>query len=70
MRSTVRANLMSIEASVALPSTSSAYPKNALGTLRAANNLSLKYSTSVIPSYCKPGVVSILVVASLPLNGM
>ena len=50
MRSTVRANLMSSAANVALPSVFSSYPKNALGTLSAANNLSLKYSTSVMPS--------------------
>ena len=43
---------------------------NALGTLSAAIILSLKYSTSTIPSYCKPGVVSILVDVSLPRIGI
>ncbi len=36
----------------------------------SANNLSLKYATSSIAVYCKPGNVSILVVWSLPRTGM
>ena len=68
--SIVRANLISCAANVALPSVSVSYPINALGTFKAANNLSLKYSTSAIPSYCNPGAVSILVDVSFPLTGI
>jgi len=57
----VRAKRISSAANVALPDKSLSYPKNAFGTFKAANNLSLKYVTSVIPSYSKPFVVSIFV---------
>ena len=68
--SIVRANLISCCANVAFPASASPYPINALGTFKAANNFSLKYSTSAIPSYCKPGVVSIFVALSLPRTGI
>ena len=67
--STVRANLISSAARVALPLKSPSYPKYALGIFNAANNLACKYCTSLVPSYSNPLVVSIRVEVSPPLTG-
>ena len=67
--STERANLMSSCAYVALPSTPSSNPINALGTFRAANILFFRYSISSIPPNSIPLKESISVPLWPPLTG-